>query len=972
MNILLSAVIETDEPGPALSIVAIILEITDSVMFVSSLLQIVITLLILLFVLIFVRDTFNYLWATRFSLGLFVISWQVGIIFGLDYFWALWSRVGATIEQPVMNVFCGIYVILGYGIAEVGTTGVIASILGSNLKLDRPFKFSSNLYIMFILFFFIAIFSIYQSIVFILHIVFSNLGNVGFKFLYLCQQGGKCRLPLTSIIGSILYLFIFIILFNIFSIKTRRTIMNLKLSKRITMLQVVINIFILITILLRMLRVAFSTELFNLVPSIHVEVWNTISHVIFLFNVTTDTILCYIFLFIYVWLPLVEARANSKFRKQKHVMISPEPLIKKNAVNKFGVEHDHSVLEPKIEHENEGDHHVDIELQNISKRGSAVESGEITDRESGDKGQSSSSLLKNDSLIEQKEKEEEKRKIENTLVPEFEFEDELVLQKTPDQVMNTIKLAEKKLKPVLVQNPREQLKRKLEATKAVEKLSKKIKTSPKTSTEKLQNNSQNSQSNSVDIFDFDDEKPKKIRKSVKKDNSFFEDVSFHDEVFSKQQENIEHDELNEENNGIVRIIQNVNRKRLNSKQKQKEKKLHQKVTSESGKEILQRDNIVYYLDGLSDGQDMDEKCSSMSELAKFFSTHDSNVFLRAHGLISSVVSSLSDCNCENNEILELLSVQILCLIFKDSLNAEYISEKSYKKIHDCLENQYNSISNLSNSSQRSIRMRKTRVNIEEKDKKFYVTQSLVLEALYTILSTNEKANDLFVTFDTSRIIQNISQNLMLQIDISVEDNLKLLKDMKNCLHLIFDKNINLEIYIPTLLRLIQIIGNKYLTDFDVKTQVVDCLVVILKQLTNITNFNEDMCKIVAAESGLLILSEFLFEISLKESKKEFYDLNVLCLGLLINLTEKNQKNCEILGKLKISSNSQGDGRSILQFLIEIFLTHNTNENLEHNIILSYSGTLLGCLSKDKKNKEMIKKKLPNQSFDSIVLKHWIL
>ena len=298
--------------------------------------------------------------------------------------------------------------------------------------------------------------------------------------------------------------------------------------------------------------------------------------------------------------------------------------------------------------------------------------------------------------------------------------------------------------------------------------------------------------------------------------------------------------------------------------------------------------------------------------------------------MKSVVKSLSNFDCKKNEILELLSIQILCLIFKDNLNAEYITEKSYKKIHDCLESQYDSIKKFSSNSQRTIRMRKTRINIEEKDKKSYVTQSLILEALYSILSKNEIANDFFIKFKTSEIIQNISQNLMIQIELTKEENhLKLLKDMKNCLHLIFDKNLNLEFYIPTLLRLIQIIELKYLIfeeedkEEEIKPQIFDCLTVILKQLTNITNFNEDMCNIVAAENGLLILSEFLFSISKNESKKKFYDLNVLCLGLLINLTEKNQLNCEILGKLKISSKSQGigEGYSILQFLIEIFLSH---------------------------------------------------
>ena len=78
MDILVNHTLHSDEkPNTALKIIEIILEVTDSIMFVSSLLQIFIVILVLFFVLIFVRDTFNYLWTARISLGLFIITWQV-------------------------------------------------------------------------------------------------------------------------------------------------------------------------------------------------------------------------------------------------------------------------------------------------------------------------------------------------------------------------------------------------------------------------------------------------------------------------------------------------------------------------------------------------------------------------------------------------------------------------------------------------------------------------------------------------------------------------------------------------------------------------------------------------------------------------------------------------------------------------------------------------------------------------------
>jgi hypothetical protein len=249
--------------------------------------------------------------------------------------------------------------------------------------------------------------------------------------------------------------------------------------------------------------------------------------------------------------------------------------------------------------------------------------------------------------------ENEKEPKEQEKVPAFEFDEEFKLEKTPEQLSIGIKEAEKKLKPVTVKKTPPPEKRKL--TPSIiqpEPAPKKQKQETKQISPKLKK--ENSQPSSLDVFDFDMPTPKP-KKATKKDNSFFEDFSLENQVFSKEEVN--HDETNDDNDGIIRIIQRVNRKKSNSIMKAKEKKkLNQPISNESGKEILQRDNIVYYLDGLQNNQEMEEKCSSMSNLAKFFSSHDPNVFLRAHGLLKSVVTSLTECYCEKNEVfLKLLT-----------------------------------------------------------------------------------------------------------------------------------------------------------------------------------------------------------------------------------------------------------------------------------------------------------------------------
>ena len=103
----------------------------------------------------------------------------------------------------------------------------------------------------------------------------------------------------------------------------------------------------------------------------------------------------------------MEARANSKFRRQKDVMNSPEPIKKKkknDTINKFGVE-DNSfhLLKPTIQHSDGNDVSnvgLKIELIDINKRESIMleTSGELTDRGSNGNqlGQSTFSLLQND------------------------------------------------------------------------------------------------------------------------------------------------------------------------------------------------------------------------------------------------------------------------------------------------------------------------------------------------------------------------------------------------------------------------------------------------------------------------------------------------------------------------------------------------------------------------------------------------
>lgn len=113
----------------------------------------------------------------------------------------------------------------------------------------------------------------------------------------------------------------------------------------------------------------------------------------------------------------------------------------------------------------------------------------------------------------------------------------------------------------------------------------------------------------------------------------------------------------------------------------------------------------------------------------------------------------------------------------------------------------------------------------------------------------------------------------------------------------------------------------------------ECIILILKHFTNMSNYNEEICE-KFTQKGLQTIAEMVY--------LDNFDIQVLCFGLLINLTEKTSNKREQISKIKVNN------EEFIQYLIKLFQKDIENNEIDKNIHKSYIGVLLGCLSKDNK------------------------
>jgi hypothetical protein len=160
---------------------------------------------------------------------------------------------------------------------------------------------------------------------------------------------------------------------------------------------------------------------------------------------------------------------------------------------------------------------------------------------------------------------------------------------------------------------------------------------------------------------------------------------------------------------------------------------------------------------------------------------------------------------------------------------------------------------------------------------------------------------------------------------------------------------------------------------------------VLTFLTNITNKNEDACNRVVLENGIPTAVQVLIS-----NDCVHFDITTLCFGFLSNITEENWNARDILKDLKLPAPYRD--KKFIDYIAEKFseLYHHiyhsdtcTTEQeskdkfedaaskhteTERLVIVSYISIFIGCLIRGhKKNEAMVQKRLPNKSFECVIL-----
>jgi hypothetical protein len=194
--------------------------------------------------------------------------------------------------------------------------------------------------------------------------------------------------------------------------------------------------------------------------------------------------------------------------------------------------------------------------------------------------------------------------------------------------------------------------------------------------------------------------------------------------------------------------------------------------------------------------------------------------------------------------------------------------------------------------------------------------------------------------------------------------------------------------LPSLIRCLQCLStSKYepLRALSDKRSTIECTVTVLTFLTNITNKNEDACNRIVLENGILTAVQVLIS-----NDCVHFDITTLCFGFLSNITEENWNARDILKDLKLPAPYRD--KKFIDYIAEKFseLYHHIYHNdtctteqeskdkfenaaskqteTERLVIVSYISIFIGCLIRGhKKNEAMIQKRLPNKSFECVIL-----
>ncbi|KAL0485284.1 hypothetical protein AKO1_011700, partial [Acrasis kona] len=345
------------------------------------------------------------------------------------------------------------------------------------------------------------------------------------------------------------------------------------------------------------------------------------------------------------------------------------------------------------------------------------------------------------------------------------------------------------------------------------------------------------------------------------------------------------------------------------------------------------------------------------------------VFLRAHGLFQQVLNDLTRCSVNNFNIedaeerkLSILLVQIISFLLHDPNNISYVTEDCFNQLHRTIS--LNPIlEEVDGVTLKVLGTKKINTGLS-------LERALVmsLSAISNIVSSRQGVI-MFNKSDISSTLEKLAPCLLSQLDASKssEEDELLASCMAHCVRLleasgVYQKYSNCEdsvawnTLLPSLIRTMRCLiehPRQPLCKLKDNHPIVDCILASLKFLVNITNFNKDVCGRVAIEGGIQATIEIITSNSLaSDDGVGHFDVLNMCLGVLINITEKELTYRELVTKQQVG------GQPFMNYLLTSFddmcnsqKQKPASREVEGNIISSYLAILIACMVRDHKENQ---------------------
>ncbi|KAL0484552.1 hypothetical protein AKO1_011625 [Acrasis kona] len=304
--------------------------ILNIILIVISGLEILLCLVVGVLVVIYHKQTFNALWATRLAILCFVIVWDVGIISGMEYLW--YQIQPASSSVLTLSILCRTHVVTVYGIAHPAVTCCVIFVLffRTQVKIDsdprsaylipgtplrerfRFPKWGSNVMIILKTLLVVLLVLIVHLVVMIIDVsVVAVVSTYIPESIFTMFSSEKliCTTPVVTIGLYIVYHIIFAITYNVAVIKIRSVTINRMLKRRILNVQILTTGLVLLGIALR------TVEMVSVIQN-----WTGVDRLLRELSLFTDLAISLTITIYYIIIPLAGTISTARWAKKMELL----------------------------------------------------------------------------------------------------------------------------------------------------------------------------------------------------------------------------------------------------------------------------------------------------------------------------------------------------------------------------------------------------------------------------------------------------------------------------------------------------------------------------------------------------------------------------------------------------------------------------------------------------------------------------